>query len=69
MVLSRRVLIQLAFFAVITLVGGTIMIFNYMGLPGLLFGVGQYKVSVELPAAAGLYKNANVTYRAPRSAR
>lgn len=63
MVLHRRVIVQLAFFAVITLVGGSIMIFNYMGLPGLLFGVGQYKVSVELPAAAGLYKNANVTYR------
>ncbi|BBY66101.1 MCE family protein [Mycolicibacterium helvum] len=63
MVLSRRILIQLAFFAVITLVGGSIMIFNYMGLPGLLFGVGRYQVAVELPAAAGLYKNANVTYR------
>ncbi|WP_099023022.1 MCE family protein [Mycolicibacterium palauense] len=63
MVLSRRILIQLAFFAVITLVGGSIMIFNYMGLPGLLFGVGQYKVSVELPESGGLYKNANVTYR------
>ncbi|OBC11999.1 mammalian cell entry protein [Mycobacterium sp. 852013-50091_SCH5140682] len=63
MVLSKRILIQLAFFSVITLVGGSIMIFNYMGLPGLLFGVGQYKVSVQLPAAAGLYKNANVTYR------
>ncbi|MCX2711282.1 MCE family protein [Mycolicibacterium sp. J2] len=63
MVLSRRVLVQLAFFAVITLVGGSVMIFNYMGLPGLLFGIGQYQVSVQLPAAAGLYKNANVTYR------
>jgi phospholipid/cholesterol/gamma-HCH transport system substrate-binding protein len=63
MVLHRRILIQLAFFAVITVVGSSIMIFNYMGLPGLLFGVGQYKVSVELPTAAGLYKNANVTYR------
>lgn len=63
MVLSRRILIQLAFFSVITLIGGTIMIFNYMGLPNLLFGIGHYTVTVELPAAAGLYKNANVTYR------
>ncbi|KUI34213.1 MCE family protein [Mycobacterium sp. GA-2829] len=63
MVLSRRILTQLAFFAVITLAGGSIMIFNYMGLPNLLFGVGHYKVSVQLPAAAGLYENANVTYR------
>lgn len=63
MVLSRRILIQLAFFSVLTLGGGAIMIFNYMGLPNLLFGVGHYTVTVELPAAAGLYKNANVTYR------
>ena len=63
MVLSRRILTQLAFFAVITLAGGSIMIFNYMGLPNLLFGFGHYKVSVQLPAAAGLYENANVTYR------
>jgi phospholipid/cholesterol/gamma-HCH transport system substrate-binding protein len=63
MVLSRRILIQLAFFAVITLVGGSIMIFNYIGLPNLWFGVGHYEVTVELPEAAGLYENANVTYR------
>lgn len=63
MVLSRRILTQLAFFAVITLAGGSIMIFNYMGLPNLLFGYGHYKVTVQLPAAAGLYENANVTYR------
>ncbi|MGN7780458.1 MCE family protein [Mycolicibacterium sp. 22603] len=63
MVLSRRVITQLAFFAVITLVGGAVMIFNYMGLPNLLFGYGHYKVTVQLPVAAGLYENANVTYR------
>lgn len=63
MVLNRRILIQLAFFAVITLVGGSIMIFNYIGLPNLWFGIGHYKVTVQLPEAAGLYKNANVTYR------
>lgn len=63
MVLSRRVITQLAFFAVITLAGGAVMVFNYMGLPNLLFGYGHYKVTVELPVAAGLYENANVTYR------
>ncbi len=62
MVLGRRILVQLAFFAVITLVAGSIMVFNYMGLPKLWFGVGYYTVTVELPAAGGLYKNANVTY-------
>jgi phospholipid/cholesterol/gamma-HCH transport system substrate-binding protein len=61
--LSRRIIIQLAFFAVITLVGGAVMIFGYIGLPNLLFGVGHYEVTMHLPAAAGLYKNGNVTYR------
>jgi phospholipid/cholesterol/gamma-HCH transport system substrate-binding protein len=60
---NRRTLIQLAFFVVITLVGGTIMTLNYMRLPELLFGAGHYRVTVELPAAAGLYRNGNVTYR------
>ncbi len=60
---NRRMLIQLAFFVVITLVGGTIMTLNYMRLPELLFGTGHYRVTVELPAAAGLYRNGNVTYR------
>ena len=50
-------------FTVITLTGGAIMVFGYMGLPNLLFGVGHYKVTMQLPAAAGLYKNGNVTYR------
>ena len=63
MILNRRVLFQLAFFAVITVAGGWMMIFNYMGLPNLLFGVGHYTVTVQLPSAAGLYENANVTYR------
>ncbi len=60
---NRRILTQLAFFTVITLVAGAIMVFNYMRLPELLFGAGHYRVTVELPAAAGLYKNGNVTYR------
>jgi phospholipid/cholesterol/gamma-HCH transport system substrate-binding protein len=60
---NRRTLIQLAFFMVITLVGGAIMTLNYMRLPELLFGAGHYRVTVELPVAAGLYKNGNVTYR------
>jgi phospholipid/cholesterol/gamma-HCH transport system substrate-binding protein len=61
--LDRRVLIQLAFFVVITVVGGSVMVFRYMDLPNLLFGVGHYRVTVQLPATGGLYKNANVTYR------
>ncbi|WP_396902068.1 MCE family protein [Mycolicibacterium sp.] len=60
---NRRILTQLAFFAVITVVAGTTMALNYMRLPELLFGAGHYRVTVELPAAAGLYRNGNVTYR------
>jgi phospholipid/cholesterol/gamma-HCH transport system substrate-binding protein len=63
MVLNRRIRIQLVIFAVITLAGGSIMAFNFIGLPKMLFGTGYYTVTVELPAAGGLYKSANVTYR------
>ena len=39
------------------------MVFGYMRLPELMFGVGQYKVTVELPETGGLYARGNVTYR------
>lgn len=61
--LNRRVRLQLAFFAVITLVAGTLMGFQILDLPRLLFGVGQYRVTVNLPATGGLYPSSNVTYR------
>jgi phospholipid/cholesterol/gamma-HCH transport system substrate-binding protein len=62
-ILNRRILLQLAIFSVVSVVGGSIMMLRYMGLPDLLFGIGHYKVTVQLPAAAGLYANGNVTYR------
>ncbi len=34
-----------------------------MKLPAMLFGVGRYTVTMELPQAAGLYGTGNVTYR------
>jgi phospholipid/cholesterol/gamma-HCH transport system substrate-binding protein len=61
--LNRRVRLQLAFFAVITLLAGSLMAFGFLGLPNLFFGLGHYRVTVHLPTAAGLYQNANVTYR------
>lgn len=61
--LSRRILIQLAVFVAVSAVGGSIMGFRYMELPNMLFGVGHYEVTMQLPAAAGLYKTGNVTYR------
>lgn len=60
--LSRRILIQLAIFVMVALAGGAVMIFNYIQLPAM-FGVGRYRVTVELPQAAGLYPSGNVTYR------
>ena len=39
-----------------------IMVFSYMRLPALI-GVGQYRVTLELPEAGGLYPRGNVTYR------
>ncbi|OJZ75904.1 mammalian cell entry protein [Mycobacterium paraffinicum] len=61
--LSRRVRLQLVFFAVITVVAGGVMTFAFVDIPNVLFGIGHYRVTVDLPVAAGLYENANVTYR------
>ncbi|QLL06369.1 MCE family protein [Mycobacterium vicinigordonae] len=61
--LTRRIRIQLAVFAAITLLAGAVMVFDYMQLPGRWFGIGRYQVILELPESAGLYKSSNVTYR------
>ncbi|MGZ8802208.1 MAG: MCE family protein, partial [Mycobacterium sp.] len=61
--LTRRIKIQLAVFTVIAIVGIAVTALGWMGLPGMLFGVGQYTVKLQLPEAAGLYPRANVTYR------
>jgi len=61
--LPLRIWIQLAVFVVVALVACAIIVFGYIRLPATLFGVGHYHVTVELPEAAGLYKNGNVTYR------
>jgi phospholipid/cholesterol/gamma-HCH transport system substrate-binding protein len=61
--LNRRIKIQLTLFAAISLVAAAVMIFDYIDLPAMLFGVGRYSVTVDLPRAAGLYPKANVSYR------
>jgi phospholipid/cholesterol/gamma-HCH transport system substrate-binding protein len=61
--LHRQIKIQLAIFAVVALVGGAVMVFGYMKAPANYFGIGRYTVILELPAAAGLYKTGNVSYR------
>jgi phospholipid/cholesterol/gamma-HCH transport system substrate-binding protein len=63
MYLSRRVRFQLAFFTVITLVAGGFMGFQFLDVPNLLFGVGHYRITLQMPNSAGLYRNGDVTYR------
>ena len=60
--LTRQILIQMAIFSVIAATALTIMVLGYMRLPDLL-GVGQYRVTLELPETGGLYPRGNVTYR------
>ena len=63
MILTRRILIQMAVFIAISVVAIGIMAFGYMRLPNLLFGAGHYRVTLELPETGGLYPRGNVTYR------
>jgi len=60
--LTRFVRIQLVIFTIASIVGVLAMIFIYMQVPTLL-GIGKMTVTVELPAAGGLYRFSNVTYR------
>ncbi|MFY1599629.1 MCE family protein, partial [Micromonospora sp. WMMD737] len=55
-------LIQLAIFSVVAATFVAIMVFGYMRLPQLV-GIGQYRVTLELPETGGLYERSNVTYR------
>ncbi|MCV7282446.1 MCE family protein [Mycolicibacterium flavescens] len=63
MTLTRRIWIQLIVVAAIALAGVAYMFFPVLHLPALLFGVGQYTVTAQLPEAGGLYERGNVTYR------
>lgn len=60
--LTRFVRIQLAIFAIVSIISVVVMIVSYMQVPTLL-GVGRITVTLELPAEGGLYRFANVTYR------
>ena len=62
MLLTRFVRNQLIIFTIASIVGVAVMVFTYMQLPALL-GIGHIKVTLELPAAGGLYRFSNVTYR------
>jgi phospholipid/cholesterol/gamma-HCH transport system substrate-binding protein len=61
--LDRRIKIRLALFTAIALGAAAVMIFRYINVPAMVFGVGHYNVTVELARAGGLYPSANVSYR------
>jgi phospholipid/cholesterol/gamma-HCH transport system substrate-binding protein len=60
--LSRFVRIQLAIFTIVGTIGVIAMVLFYIQAPTLL-GIGRMTVTLELPAAGGLYRFSNVTYR------
>jgi phospholipid/cholesterol/gamma-HCH transport system substrate-binding protein len=60
--LTRFVRNQLIIFTIASVIGIAVMVFSYMQLPTLL-GVGRLTVTLQLPAAGGLYRFSNVTYR------
>ena len=60
--LDRLTRIQLAIFAVVTVITVAIMAIFYLRLPAAM-GIGTYHVTANFVAGGGLYKNANVTYR------
>jgi phospholipid/cholesterol/gamma-HCH transport system substrate-binding protein len=60
--LSRFVRIQLSIFTIASIVGISVLVTRYLQVPAL-FGIGRITVTLELPAAGGLYRFANVTYR------
>lgn len=60
--LTRFVRNQLIIFTIVSIVGVAVMLFTYVQVPTLL-GIGRLTVKLELPAAGGLYRFSNVTYR------
>lgn len=60
--LSRLIRIQLALFTITSVVGVAVMQIAYVQAPTLL-SIGRITVTMQLPAAGGLYQFSNVTYR------
>ena len=62
MILTRGIILQLITFAVITVVGVTIVCVNYLGVGRQALG-REYTAYVDLTDAGGVFTNAEVTYR------
>jgi virulence factor Mce-like protein len=60
--LTRFVRTQLIIFTIASIVGMSVLATRYLRLPAFA-GIGRITVTLELPAAGGLYRFANVTYR------
>lgn len=60
--LTRLVRLQLAIFAVVTVLAVGAIAILYLHAPSRL-GIGTYKVTADFAGGGGIYKNANVTYR------
>ena len=67
--LSRRIRIQLVIFTVVAGSAVAAMVLHFIQLPAMLFGVGRYTVTMELPKSGGLYESGNVTYRGTKVGR
>lgn len=61
--LPRRIIVQLAVFTVIAVGVLAVTFLHFVKLPAMLFGVGRYTVTMQLPETGGLYNTSNVTYR------
>ncbi|HVR00402.1 MAG TPA: MlaD family protein, partial [Mycobacterium sp.] len=60
--LDRGNKIRLVVFTAIALAAACVIVFGYIDLPAMLFGVGRYEVTLNLDRAAGLYPQSNVSY-------
>ncbi len=67
--LSRRIWIQLTIFTVVAFTAVGMIVLHFINLPAMLFGVGRYTVTMELPKSGGLYESGNVTYRGTKVGR
>ena len=56
--LTRQIVIQLLIFSMLAVVALGIMVISYMRLPALM-GVGQYRVTLELPEAGDWHELLN----------
>ena len=62
MKITNFVRTQLLIFSVVTVVAMLAVGILYVRIPQM-FGVGVYKVSLDLPSTGGVYQNANVSFR------